>query len=256
MQNPSQIDTTGVADSLSSGLPPTSSFEVYVPGLESRIDTLITVGEAVQADGGSGKSIFALIISGLALLVSATLAYFNFQQYRIINRREQSYAAGYTFIQNKQTPPQGTPLEEYVARYIYLYLQLTNTGDVAIDDIWIKIPHNLKIVTPSTEGKDFHVRVLRVREPVLPEERITLFFDDELFFQGNAELVENTESSFTIAFKGPKEDAYSVLDIPFKVSRQQSTVESSYKLSMDNAIKLENQDVETFSEVDFDELPT
>lgn len=77
-----------------------------------------------------------------------------------------------------------------------------------------------------------------------------------MFFSGNAELVENTESSYKVAFKGPKEENYSILDIPFEVSRQQSTVESSYKLSMDNAIKLENEDIETYSEADFDELPT
>lgn len=175
MQASSPADTTSIADSLSSALTPAPSLEVCVPGLENRMDTLITVGEAVQADGGSGKSIIALIISGLALLVSATLAYFNYQQYQIINRRERSYAAGYTFVQNKNTPHPSVQLKEYVAKYIRLYMQLTNTGDVAIDDIWIKTPHNLKIVTPSTEGKNFHVEVLRVREPILPEERITLF---------------------------------------------------------------------------------
>lgn len=232
-----------------------SPLELYMPGIENRLDTLISVTQLANTNGGWDTGLIAILIAGLALLTNAVLAYVGYRQHEIINQKELSFASGYTFVQVNRTPPEGTQLTEYVANYIRLFLRFTNTGDTAIDDVWIRFPDNLKIVVASSNGNNLDVRVLRLSEPLLPHKRKTFYFDEELFFQGNAELTSNTETSFRIAFKNPKEKQYSEIEVPFKVSRQVTNVGSTYKLSMDNAIKLDNGNIITLDEQDFNSLP-
>jgi len=197
----------------------------------------------------------AIWISLLSAAGSLALAFFAWKQYQVVTNREASYLTVNTFVERISTPPPHTSTKQYVKNHIELYMRMFNTGDTAIDDIWIALPRGVSISVPTTQGRNFDLEVFRIKRAIMPGDRMTVKFDGDYFFGQNISFAADQKHEFTVAFKNPKESSYHTIRVPFKIREQEDNPEVDYEISVENGIKVVDQDMHPRERSDFDSLP-
>lgn len=203
-----------------------------------------TIKNANQPDYFTWASVVInILLFGIALF-----------QFIILHTDRKAYLVGNTFVKPKNYGGKVETTEEFLKNYSEFYLQLTNTGKTTIEEIWIKIPDCMEFNVEEEFSKTkYRFKYFNYPEPIRPEEKVILFFDDVYFFGDNFKLHDSKSNIGEIKFRDYKGKIFNK-KVAFKSSVQKEKISYTYKLGFFNGIVVRDGKTIPFASSDWDKI--